>query len=70
MLKILLTIKKKNFKLKKSYWCDLLNKIVQNPKYGYQDLGTGKKVNIEFVDSNNEQEKYHLIFIRKLKNGK
>ena len=28
------------------------------------------KVNIEFVDSNNEQEKYHLIFIRKLKNGK
>ncbi|MDC0530564.1 class I SAM-dependent methyltransferase [Alphaproteobacteria bacterium] len=30
----------------------------------------GFKVNIEFVDSNNEQEKYHLIFIRKLKNGK
>ena len=30
----------------------------------------GFKVNIEFVDSNNEHEKYHLIFIRKLKNGK
>ncbi len=30
----------------------------------------GFKVNIEFVDSNNEQEKYHLIFIRKLKNEK
>ena len=41
-----------NFKLKESYWFDLLNKIVQNPKYGYQDLGKGKKINLEFVSAN------------------
>ena len=30
----------------------------------------GFKVNTEFVDSNNEQEKYHAIFIRKVQNDK
>ena len=38
-----------NFKLKRSYWCDFLSHIVQEPKYGYQNLGKGKKINLEFV---------------------
>ncbi|MDA9655199.1 arginine--tRNA ligase, partial [Pelagibacteraceae bacterium] len=41
-----------NFKLKKSYWCNLLSHIINEPKYGYQDLGKGKKINLEFVSAN------------------
>lgn len=41
-----------NFKLKKSYWCNLLSHIVKEPKYGFQNLGKGKKVNLEFVSAN------------------
>jgi len=41
-----------NFKLNKSYWCNLLSFIVKEPKYGYQNLGKGKKINLEFVSAN------------------
>ena len=41
-----------NFKLNKSYWYNLLSHIVKNSKYGYQNLGQGKKINLEFVSAN------------------
>ena len=48
-----------NFKLKKIYWCNLLSHIVKEPKYGYQNLGKGKKINLEFVSANSRLSRPH-----------
>ena len=41
-----------NFKLNKSYWYNFLSHIVKEPKYGYKNIGKGKKINLEFVSAN------------------
>ena len=41
-----------NFKLNKSYWYSFLSHIVKEPKYGYKNIGKGKKINLEFVSAN------------------
>ncbi len=41
-----------NFELTKSYWFNLLLNISKDKDYGFQNIGLGKKINIEFVSAN------------------
>ena len=42
-----------NFYLKKDHWYDILREVVsQDEGYGYSDIGTAKKIQVEFVSAN------------------
>lgn len=41
-----------NIKMKKEYWQNFLLNILKNENYGFENLGNGEKINIEFCSAN------------------